>query len=270
VKHATDLSDFACHRCAILTDGSYSVFAKYSDAPDARVQFETELSELRFLAKKAGVLTPTIVGILPAEYGMLMCQEALPVVARGPSQWKEIGRALARIHQVKSDQCGFPSDGFFGPLPQDNTSTREWASFYAERRLWPRLKEAVASGNLPATFAAQVESVIDRLPQFAGSEAVPSLLHGDAQQNNFISTAAGAYIIDPAVHFGNAEMDLAFLGYFQPVPDDVFDGYKEEMPIDPDFAKRCDLWRIHGYLAAVTVEGPVHLERLQGAMERYL
>ena len=65
-------------------------------------------------------------------------------------------------------------------------------------------------------------------------------------------------------------MDLAFVDYFQPVPDDVFDGYREVLPIDPRFPERRDLWRVWGYLAAVTVEGPVHLDKLSGVLRTYL
>lgn len=32
VKEANDLADFACHPAAILSDGAYAVFAKFSEA----------------------------------------------------------------------------------------------------------------------------------------------------------------------------------------------------------------------------------------------
>ena len=58
VKEGKDLSDLACHPCAILSNGSFSVFAKYSEARDAERQFEIEQDSLAFLAEKAGVLIP--------------------------------------------------------------------------------------------------------------------------------------------------------------------------------------------------------------------
>ena len=117
-----------------------------------------------------------------------------------------------------------------------------WAIFYTERRLLPNLRLAIDSRYLPPSVIQQVEKLITRLPRLWGPEPVPTLLHGDAQQNNFISTELGAVDIDPAVCYGNAEMDLAFLGiWFQTVPEDVFNGYKEEQPIDPGFWKRIDL-----------------------------
>jgi protein-ribulosamine 3-kinase len=143
-------------------------------------------------------------------------------------------------------------------------------TFYREHRLWPRLRLAIDSGNLPSSVASQVEKLIARLPELCGPEIMPALLHGDAQQNNFISTAEGTFVIDPAVYYGNPEIDLALIDSFQPVPDDVLNGYREEMPIDPGFFERRDLWRVSIYLAAVTVEGPMRLYRLTSALQRYL
>jgi protein-ribulosamine 3-kinase len=119
-----------------------------------------------------------------------------------------------------------------------------------------------------ATFR-QVEKLISRLPELCDRDVVPTLLHGDAQQNNFISTENGAVVIDPAVHYGNPEMDLASVACYQPVPDDVFDGYRDELPIDPGFWERRNLWRVWGYLAAVAVEGQIHLGRLADAIQPY-
>ena len=80
----------------------------------------------------------------------------------------------------------------------------------------------------------------------------------------------GAVAIDPAIYYGNPEMDLAMVDYFQAVPDAVLDAYQDEMPIDPGFWERRQLWRIWGYLAAVTVEGANYLAQLTRAVQKYL
>jgi len=56
IKAQKDLSEFAYHRCAVVSDGSFGVFFKYSEAPDANRQFEIELSDIQFLSKKGGRL----------------------------------------------------------------------------------------------------------------------------------------------------------------------------------------------------------------------
>jgi protein-ribulosamine 3-kinase len=270
IQDAQDMSDFACHPCAILSDGSYAVFAKVSEASNGFEQFEIELAGLRLLRERANILTPTPVGIIPVAGGSMLVLEKVQAVEREARHWRQIGQTLARIHRVKGDQFGLETQGYFGPIPQDNTPLNDWSTFYAERRLWPGLRLAIESGNLPSAVARQVERLISRLPELGGPEIAPSLLHGDAQQNNFISTDMGAVVIDPAVYYGNPEMDLAAIDYFQAVPDDVFDGYQDVLPIDPGFMERRDLWRVWWYLAAVTVEGSSYLGQLTEAVQKYL
>ena len=269
-KDVRDMTEFACHPSAILSDGSYSVFAKFSEAANGFEQFELELAGLRLLSERSGVLTPTPIGIIPVTGGSILVLGAVQAVDRAPCHWRQIGRTLARIHEIKWDRFGLETHGYFGPLYQDNTPMSDWPTFYAECRLWPGLRLAIDSGNVPPVVIRQVEKLISRLPELCGPEIVPSLLHGDAQQNNFISTEMGAVVIDPAVYYGNPEMDLAFIDYFQTVPDDVFDGYQDELPIDPGFWERRNLWRVWGYLAAVTVEGQSYLGKLTEAIQKYV
>lgn len=265
-----DLKDFASHPCAILSDGVDAVFVKLSEAANGMDQFEVELAGLRYLAKNAGVLIPTPIGTFPVEGGVLLVMEAALEIERTALEWREIGQTLAHIHHIKGDRYGFERQGYFGPLYQDNRPTRDWLTFFTERRLWPRLMEAIDSGNMPSESIWEVEKFIARLPGLGIPEVEPCLLHGDAQKNNFISTVMGAMVIDPAVYYGNPEIDLAYVDYFEPVPEDVFLGYQEELPIDPGFVQRRDLWRVPAYLAAVAVEGPIHLPRLTNAVRKYL
>lgn len=270
IRDERDLSEFACHHCAIVADGSFAVFFKYNEAAEARRQFEVELDGLQTLANKAGVLIPQPIDIVPVEEGLLLVMEALEAVERGDHQWKQMGATLARIHCVKGTCHGYETNGYFGPLEQDNKPAQNWTTFFRERRLLPLVKTALDSGNLPSAVVSDVEDLTTRLSELCGPDPVPVLLHGDAQQNNFISTAAGAFVIDPAVYYGSAETDLALIDSFQPVPEAFFDGYREELPIDSGFSERRDLWRIPLYLAAVAHEGPMHLNRLIDALKTYL
>ena len=270
VKEFKDMNDFACHPSAILSDGIHAVFVKLSEAANGLDQFEIELAGLRLLSERSGILTPSPIGVVPVSSGVILVLEGVQAVERKSCQWREIGRTLARIHKIKWDRCGLEKQGYFGLLSQDNRPMHDWLTFFTERRLWPRLMGAIDSGNLPTEIIRQVEKLILRLPDLGIPEVEPSLLHGDAQQNNFISTETGAMVIDPAVYYGNPEIDLAFIDYFQQVPEDVFAGYQEILPIDPGFSERRDLWRIPGYLAVVTVEGVGYLNKLTHAIQRYL
>ena len=266
----SDLNDFASHPSAILSDGTHSVFAKFSEAVHGLDQFEAELAGLRLLSERAGILTPPAIGIVPVEGGVILVLEAVQSVERTPPQWREIGRTLARIHQVRGDQFGLDTQGYFGPLYQDNRPMADWLDFFTQRRLWPHLIGAIDSGFMDTATIRQVEKLAARLPRLDLPPTYPALLHGDAQQNNFISTAAGAVAVDPAVYYGHPEMDLALVDYFQPVPDDVFAGYREILPIAPGFSERRDLWRLPAYLALVAVGGPDYLPQLTQTLKKYI
>ena len=270
VSEFRDMNEFSSHPSAILSDASYSIFVKFSSAANALEQFETELAGLRFLSKRAGVLIPSPIANLPVKGGVVMMLEGVQAVDRTPTQWKQIGATLAQIHHIKGKQFGLETHNYFGPLYQDNRFMDNWPAFYAERRLWPRLMGAINAGHMQTDIIREAERLIFRLPELCGPAVPPTLVHGDAQQNNFISTEMGAVVIDPAVHYGHPEMDLAYVDYFHPVPEDLFTAYQEHLSIDPGFRERRELWRVYGYLAAVEVEGGAYLPKLVNAIRNYL
>ncbi len=279
----TDLNDQASHPCGVFHgESSLSIFAKLGDAADAGEQFAFELRGLEFVRQRAGVSTPTPIGegLVELEHSWLLLFEALPErlpEVRTVDDWRAIGQTLAALHQVQAEHFGLEHfDGFFGPLRQDNrpVASDRWAEFYAERRIQPRLRSAVDAGHLPTELAANVERLLQRLPSLCGPEPRPTLLHGDAQQHNFVSTNAGACVIDVAPYFGHPELDLALVDYFDAVPADVFRAYQEIVPVDAGFGERRNLWRIFGYLAVVTVDGDTPfgwrmLARLADAVRSY-
>lgn len=279
----TDLADRSSHHAVICHGPSTSVFVKASSAEDAVVQFAAELDGLRLLRERAAVATPVPVGpgVLALDPGALLLLEAVPEhapEARTVDDWRSIGSTLASLHRVRGDRFGLADfDGFFGPLPQDNApldGSASWADFYAERRVLPGLRMARDAGHVSPELAGRVERLTVRLPQLVGPEPEPCLLHGDAQQNNFISSTAGAVLIDAAPYYGHPEIDLALLDYFQPVPDDVYDGYRELGTIDTGFVERRELWRVAAYLHVLAVDGATAFgrsftKRLTDAVQQY-
>lgn len=261
--------DEASHPAAVLSDGRFAVFVKLGEGELAVDRFTQELAGLRLLTERSGVLTPPAIGILQVEGGVLVIMAAVQVVPRAASHWRQMGRTLAQIHRVKGDYFGLATHCYWGDLYQDNRPLPDWPEFYAARRLEPRLQAAVDSGHLPPSFVPRVETLCKRLPQLCGPPVQPALLHGDAHQNNFISTAQGPVLIDPAVYYGHPEMDLAYVDFFAPVPAELLDGYREIAPVDAGFEQRRDLWRIYAWLAMVQVDGARNLDKLDAALRPY-
>lgn len=277
----TDLDDRASHPCGVLHGEPFSVFAKLDVGRDARDTFECELRGLAVLRERAGIATPTPIGtgVVPLDDGAVLVTEALAErrpAHRTREDWRSIGHTLARLHQVHDAAFGLEHlQGSFGPLRQDNTpvGSNRWIDFYTERRLVPVLRSAVGSGRLPLDLAADLERLVERLPSICGPEPRPSLLHGDAQQHNFVSTDAGAVVADAAPYFGHPEVDLALIDYFHPVPTEVLAAYRERAHLDDGFAERRDVWRMFVDLACVTVDavefGPRALVRLADTVRHH-
>lgn len=279
----TDLADRSSHPAALVHVEGASVFAKRLSGPRAAEEARAEREGLDLIAARSGVRVPEPVGdglvALPDGDRLVVIhalEERVPQQRR-PADWVEIGRVLARLHSCHADAYGHDSDGFFGPLPQDNAPIpgATWATFYGQRRVLPRLRTAVDAGSVPLVTARRVERLVDRLPALCGPEPPPSLLHGDAQHHNFVSTDGGAVVIDASPYYGHPELDLALLDYFTPVPEVTWRAYEEIHVIDPGFAQRRELWRVFAYLAVLTVDatspfGRAFGPRLDAALARYL
>jgi fructosamine-3-kinase len=284
----TDLSHRASHPCGIFAGTPFSVFAKLDDSPDGPEQFTAERNGLALIRSRTGVATPVPVagGVVLAGAGALLLSEALAergpssgqsADSRTPDDFAAIGHTLAALHQARGQTFGLAQfDGFFGPLRQSNrpVGSGRWADFYAERRVLPMLRLAVDSGHLPAVLARGAERIAGRLSLLCGPEPGPALLHGDAQQNNFIAAGPSAVVIDVAPYFGHPEADLALTDLFYPVGPELLRAYRESMPVDDGFAGRRDLWRLHAYLAAIAVGGTdtagrSFLPRLAASVRQY-
>lgn len=263
VKTVESKHDESSHPAALLADEDYTVFVKLNEGALAVDQLTQEVAGLRRLTEEAGALTPTVIDLLAVDDGALVIMAAVQVIQRGEQQWREMGAALARLHQVKGTTFGLAAHCYWGSVYQDNRPLADWPTFFWQRRILPRLQAAVATGRLPVSLITAVEALESRLPSLCGPLVPPTLLHGDAHQNNFLSTAQGAFFIDPAVYYGHPEVDLAHIDFFAPVPPAFWDGYGAVTPIVPGFAQRRHLWLLPTWLAMVELDGPHQLPQLE-------
>jgi len=189
--------------------------------------------------REAGAPTPAVLGRTDA---LLV----LEFVA-GPENWNGLGRALAQCHRATSDRFGWHRDNLIASLPQHNDRADRWSDFYLEHRLTPLLPA------LPVQLRLRLEAAMThRLPGLLDHDVRPSLLHGDLWSGNIV---AGRWLIDPAVHYGDRELDLAMLDLFGSIPAAMQKGYDAVWPLDSGWQERRPALQLYHLLVHVQLFG---------------
>lgn len=249
----------------VTTDGYY--FLKTNDRmADPDEMFREEAIALNFIAETGKARVPSVLtyGRLH-EMGYLVLEWIQPGQARSGTA-RDLGSSLADLHQVSSDQYGWPSDNFIGTLPQMNTTRNSWSAFYINQRLIPQFEIACNAGYLrhdqTMTFMKNIEPLL--------VSEKPSLLHGDLWSGNWMADEEGnPYLIDPATYFGDREVDIALTQLFGGFDPDFYRAYHDTYPLDADYEKRLPLYQLYYLLVHLNLFGTSYRPGVVNIMNRY-
>jgi fructosamine-3-kinase len=76
-------------------------------------------------------------------------------------------------------------------------------------------------------------------------------------------------LIDPAIYFGDKEMELAFISLFNTFGETFFNAYTEVHPLSQDFYKtKVPLYQIYPLLVHVALYGSSYTEQLEQVLKR--
>jgi fructosamine-3-kinase len=173
-----------------------------------------------------------------------------------------LGRGLAHLHRAGADAFGGLAPGApegalrIGALALPAGTGDEWAQVYAEQRLVPLLRAALARDALPPGGAAAVEAVIERLGELTGPPEPPARVHGDLWSGNVLARTDGTpLLIDPAAHGGHREADLAMLALFGTPSPRTVAAYAEVAPLAAGHEARIPLWQLQPLLVHAVLFG---------------
>ncbi len=212
--------------------------------------FATEAEGLDALRTAGGVATPEVLHVSAD----LLVLEALAPRPRDEAFWERLAHDLARLHTATTHpRFGWHRDTWLGRRRQVSTWSDDGFAFFAQHRLLRWLGEPRVDAALDAEDRAALEHLCARLPELLPARPA-CLTHGDLWAQNVLATAGGRpALIDPAVSYMWAEVDLAHLWTTVPPPeaDAFFARYAELTGLDDGWRERIPIIQLRQHLAVI-------------------
>lgn len=244
----------------ITSVGDY--FVKWNDRDKYPDMFATEFRGLELLRSSDCIPIPRPIACGETETKQFIVMEWAAGSKRRRSFWHDLGASLAALHRHRHTEFGLDHDNYIGSLKQCNHQHNDWYSFFIEQRLEPQLQLLQPDNSLRKAvdkLAADLENV------FPVSQ--PSLLHGDLWSGNVIVGSNGdPCLIDPAVHYGNRESELAFTRLFGGFDADFYSSYNETFPLDAGFEERIDILNLYPLLVHANLFGGHYIAEIRAIL----
>ncbi len=185
----------------------------------------------------------------------------------------EAAKLLSRLHSVtnESRMYGYYYDTTIGPFPQKNEQTQyNWTLFLGQMRIMPMARHCYDAGKISKQMVERFEGLCrDLYKRIDMSTIYPSLLHGDVWSGNVLFEREGACLIDPAIYYGDKEMELAFILLFGTFGETFFNAYQENHPLSDDFYEsKVPLYQIYPLLVHVALYGGSYVGELERTLKR--
>lgn len=170
-----------------------------------------------------------------------------------------LGKMLAKMHQKVYKHYGYDQDNYIGLNPQKNVLSDNWGNFFVKYRLGYQVS-LIKDKAVKNTFTEILDENQEKLEEFLNKNTKhPSILHGDLWSGNVLYGADKVYLIDPAVYYGDREVDLAMTQMFGGFDKAFYDSYKTECPLSFEYNTKKMIYNLYHYLNHYNIFGSGYL-----------
>lgn len=255
--------------CASIKTPEGKFFLKWNNAGRFPGMLMLEEKGLRLLSTTNGLRIPR--PLMTAElddYQYLLLEEITPA-KKADNYWEIFASGLASLHRASWNYYGLDHDNYIGSLPQRNRPETDWTRFFIEQRLEPMLALAASKGLVDTGLRRSFDKMYLVLEDLLLS-GKPSLLHGDLWSGNLMTDENGRpCIIDPAVYFGNREVDLAMTTLFGGFNQRFLKIYHEAFPLDRGYEDRFRIYNLYPLLVHVNLFGASYLSQVSAIIRSF-
>lgn len=228
---------------------------------------ETEAWMLKYLREKSSLPVPEV--FYSNEHVIIM--EFVP--STGMIDYRIESTAaeqIAALHGITAEAYGMERDTLVGSLTQPGGWEKDWSAFFGEKRLLHMARRAISENKIDAKMLTQIEKLAAKLPAMLKGAQPPSLVHGDIWSGNIIAGRGRiAAFLDPAIYYGDAEVELAFIRLFNTFSDSFFAKYNEIRPIRAGFfEERADIYALYPLLVHTRLFGASYARKAQKILDK--
>ena len=259
IKYINQVSGGCIHNTFRITTNNGLYFLKCNDDCEKKM-FHVESKGLELLSSCESISTPQVISF-DDEY---LLMEFIESGVGNTDLWQEFGRSVADLHKISSINFGLDYNNFIGSLWQENTRKDTWLEFFITNRIIPLLR----SGNFSSRAIKEFDSLFINLESIFPRES-SSLLHGDLWNGNFLFSNNKFFLFDPAVYFGNREMDIAMTKLFGGFDKIFYDSYNEKFPLNDNWEERIGICNLYPLLVHANLFGGSYYSQVMNIVRRF-
>jgi protein-ribulosamine 3-kinase len=252
-----------------VSSGRQHWFCKINSQSEFPHLFKKEAQGLTLIASSHQILTPAGVQAFDIGDKQFLVMDWIEEGNRNEVFWTAFGEELAKLHQVHADQFGLDDDNYMGSVPQINSRTASWKTFFTKQRLQYMVKRNREKGLLNAGHVTQFEKLYTKSDDLFGNVHA-SLLHGDLWSGNFLCNKdSKPVLIDPAVYYGYSLVDIAMTRLFGGFHQHFYQSYNYHSPLPENWEQQCEVLNLYPLLIHLELFGSSYLGKIETVLNKY-